>query len=250
MQHQSQNGNETHRPDRQAYQHQQQWQSTTPSTMAIDGGPPPPPPPSTASTLPLPPGWVRATDPISGETYYANTLTGQTSWDPPPPQVVGYSSNPIPIPPPPPHPPRNTSSNTNDSALSRVINEGMMIPSLPNTTSLIISTRTTIQKSIAAKASNATTQCDYDGVTEEEMEFEQMSAGRIADLAHVQVEYYSGTSDADGSQAGGVVDMSKNPRRYEPLRPFEMPLTLKAPHIEPGRVEIRLMSLMESLRKI
>jgi len=28
-------------------------------------------------------GWVAAVDPTSGRTYYANTTTGQTSWEVP-----------------------------------------------------------------------------------------------------------------------------------------------------------------------
>lgn len=29
----------------------------------------------------LPNGWVATVDPDSGETYYANTITGETSWE-------------------------------------------------------------------------------------------------------------------------------------------------------------------------
>lgn len=31
----------------------------------------------------LPPGWVAATDPVSGTVYYANPTTGETQWTPP-----------------------------------------------------------------------------------------------------------------------------------------------------------------------
>jgi WW domain len=44
---------------------------------------------------PLPPGWVQTIDPITGQTYYANATTGESSWDIP--QMV--------VPPPPPPPP-------------------------------------------------------------------------------------------------------------------------------------------------
>jgi len=44
-----------------------------------------------ASSPPLPPGWVAATDPTTGRVYYANPTTGETQWTAPPP-----------LPPPPP----------------------------------------------------------------------------------------------------------------------------------------------------
>jgi hypothetical protein len=53
---------------------------------------------------PLPPGWFAVTDPSSGNTYYANPATGESSWDrpkviaAPPPKVEEVE----PPPPPPP----------------------------------------------------------------------------------------------------------------------------------------------------
>jgi len=41
------------------------------------GAPMPPPPPGTA------PGWAAAVDPSSGRTYYVNSATGQSQWEPP-----------------------------------------------------------------------------------------------------------------------------------------------------------------------
>jgi len=38
---------------------------------------------STAVAQPLPPGWQSAVDPASNKTYYANALTGETSWEHP-----------------------------------------------------------------------------------------------------------------------------------------------------------------------
>ena len=34
---------------------------------------------------PLPAGWIAQQDPSSGRTFYANTVTGQTQWEQPPP---------------------------------------------------------------------------------------------------------------------------------------------------------------------
>ena len=39
----------------------------------------------------LPPGWFTATDPQSGEEYYVNEQTGETTWDKPAPQSVNHT---------------------------------------------------------------------------------------------------------------------------------------------------------------
>ena len=46
----------------------------------------------------LPTGWTAAIDPSSGRTYYANPHTGASSWEPPPPMAV--LPPPPPLPPP------------------------------------------------------------------------------------------------------------------------------------------------------
>jgi len=59
----------------------------------------------------LPPGWVKIVDPLSGQTYYANTITRETRWDPPPPS--------LPPPPPPPLPRQQfASANNNNHPMS------------------------------------------------------------------------------------------------------------------------------------
>ena len=52
----------------------------------------------------LPPGWVKLKDP-SGQTYYANTITRETRWDPPPSH----------LPPPPPSVPRQQFASANNN---------------------------------------------------------------------------------------------------------------------------------------
>jgi len=44
---------------------------------------PPAAPGMQAGAPPLPAGWSAAVDPNSGQTYYMNSITGQTSWEPP-----------------------------------------------------------------------------------------------------------------------------------------------------------------------
>ena len=38
---------------------------------------------SVNATQALPPGWVAVQDPSTGQTYYANQSTGESSWEPP-----------------------------------------------------------------------------------------------------------------------------------------------------------------------
>jgi len=49
----------------------------TPGTKAHMGAPMPPPPPGVA------PGWQAAVDPTTGRTYYVNSATGASQWEPP-----------------------------------------------------------------------------------------------------------------------------------------------------------------------
>jgi len=62
----------------------------------LGGGAPPPPGGG------LPPGWGSAVDPASGRTYYVNSATGATSWEPP---LAAPGSEKQPGPPGPPGPP-------------------------------------------------------------------------------------------------------------------------------------------------
>jgi hypothetical protein len=102
----------------------------------------PPPPPYS-----LPPGWVAATDPVSGHIYFANPSTGETSWEPPaPPQPFN--------------------------------------------------------------------------------ELESISAGKIADICHMQQNVYS---------------------PYKPLEPHL--LGVQPPHTEEARLEIRIATLYDQLNK-
>lgn len=52
--------------------------------------------PAKASSSQLPAGWAKATDPASGREYYHNTVTMETSWDPPEPAGSPPPSAPSP----------------------------------------------------------------------------------------------------------------------------------------------------------
>jgi hypothetical protein len=85
---------------------------------------------------------------------------------------------------------------------------------------------------------------------ENEIEFKGLSAGAISDLARIQLNYRTELAQMNGGERGSSRDKDRKRYCYEPLKPFELPITSKAPHIEPGRVEMRMFSLLDALGKI
>jgi hypothetical protein len=110
----------------------------------------------------LPPGWVAASDPISGNPYYANPSTGQTSWDPPPAPPVRASLQP----------------NAFLNHVTPTINtNGLLIPSA----------RSILSNSVGDVPPNADLN-DSHGQNPTPVEL-QMRAGMIADLATIQSDH-------------------------------------------------------------
>jgi len=84
------------------------------------------------------------------------------------------------------------------------------------------------QNSMEGKNSNETTTVEL-----------KMKAGMIADLANVQSKYRRDQSDDDVNTC------------YESLKPFDLPLGACIDKIaEEGRLDVRLVSLMDSLANI
>lgn len=220
----------------------------------------PPPPPA----ILLPPGWITATDPVSGRIYYANPSTGQTSWEPPMPPVAVPAPQ-IMLPPPPP---KNNGMNmhiSNNSHCNNAPGSNLGQPSytpmsVQSTLSLnaahllIPSTRAMINKVLSqnqarkAQVDSSSTPDNSNNEQKEDItnttaEF-HMTAGKIADLSHIQTNYrheimhHMEKQDIDAKYT------------YEPLKPFSLPVISAVPHVEGGRVDIRLMTLMETLGKI
>lgn len=86
------------------------------------------------------------------------------------------------------------------------------------------------------------------------LEVEGLTAGAIADLCNVSRELksrnvdggdFAGDSNHEKQVGGGEVDQC-----YTPLQPFSLPVSSVPPHIEPGRVDIRLHALHSKLGKI
>lgn len=206
--------------------------------------------------VPLPPGWMSVIDPISGKVYYANPTTGQTSWEPPS----------LLLPPPPQPSPSNEISNNitfqgvnnsnvdNNTSLQQTIATSTFQNN--NDNNIIYNTSTyqntgffipTVRSIVEQSASSSTSSNNND------LEFKELSSGCIADLAHIQLEYreqqrLSGQNVLDEQDEANDDDERK--KYYEPLKPMELPITSRAPHIESGRVDIRIMTLMDTLGKI
>jgi len=94
-----------------------------------------------------------------------------------------------------------------------------------------------------------------------QLELEGLSAGAIADLCNVSRELksrnvdggdFSGASERtiDQKQGEGAAQEDEGGHYYLPLQPFSLPVSSLPPHIEPGRVDIRLHALHTKLGKI
>jgi len=78
------------------------------------------------------------------------------------------------------------------------------------------------------------------------IEMPRLAAGRVADLCRISsaLRVARGEEDEDDGEEGGDGDIY-----YRPLDPFELPEDAKPPHIEPGRISIRLEQLDAELRR-
>lgn len=220
--------------------------------------------------LVLPPGWISVVDPVSGKTYYANPSTGQTSWEPPkfplppppplpmPPQQSQLSPPPVDVgdfPSDPVHP--NTSYQEglnigqNSVGVAHAHQQGGIILDGSNLTAHVSSlqasgiflpaVRTIIQSDNKEEETNA-----------DNIEFPELSSGVIADLAHVQSNYREEQEVEQQSNLNSKHGDNGNEKKwyYESLKPMDLPIASKAPPIESGRVDIRIMSLMDELKRI
>lgn len=81
------------------------------------------------------------------------------------------------------------------------------------------------------------------------LELEGLTAGALADLSNVTKDSMRGMGEG-GAGLGGGIDSGAETEPYAPLEPYKLPVMAKAPQIEAGRVEIRLMALYDKLDKI
>jgi WW domain len=193
-----------------------------------------------SSTPPLPLGWTTAIDPSSGRLYYANATTGESSWVPP--------SLPLPPPSPPRFvpPPQSNIAPLLQSPQGQehhwIREDQQLDVARPVSTSS--ATKVSTADSVAALASSgllvqaARAVVDCNGSEEERkmMELHGLSAGQIADLCAIQREE--------------MAEKGVEFKPYTPITPSALSNTAKRPPMEPGRLEIRIHSLYNQLRKL
>lgn len=229
--------------------------------------------------------WTQAVDPVSGRVYYFNQSTGATSWTPP---AVHFPPPPIHFPPPPPSPsqhgatvigqaaahdtipptvplhhqyqqhqqqthPLNATQNTNNAAQYPSVTYKLDSSTATTPGLLVPSVRAIIEKEQTQKSSIR------------KIELEGVSAGAVADLCNVSIEFRSRNLNIDGgdfaqqdtsTQHAQHVELNSNANDeaanhyYMPLQPFSLPLQSRPPHVEPGRVDIRLHALYKKLRSL
>ena len=214
--------------------------------------------------------WAQAIDPVSGRLYYFNQSTGETSWTPPAGDTatqqtfVRQAAAHDAIPPAAllqqqqqqqqQHTqPLTAQQNTTNSALHSSVTYQLDASTATTPGLLVPSVRAIIEKEQAQKTSLR------------KIELQGVSAGTIADLCNVTREWrarnlhvdggdfatekHSSTHDQNKSQNANEDDEAAN-HYYKPLQPFSLPLQSRPPHVEPGRVDIRMHALYGKLRSL
>mmetsp|Transcript_3645 Transcript_3645/g.8273 ORF Transcript_3645/g.8273 Transcript_3645/m.8273 type:complete len:212 (-) Transcript_3645:157-792(-) len=186
----------------------------------------------------LPPGWITIQDP-HGRTYYGNPVTGDTSWDPP-------SLPPPPLPPPVAVPPPQLQHESASVHLLPGPAAAFCASVLPQTSSHLIpqirsmmdAEQSSRMQALAGAAAAA--QC--------ELELPDLTAGTLADLCNIRRENNNMQSTTSDPENENSTECNVVP--YEPLEPHSMDAFARPPHVEPGRVEIRMLSLYDKLQQL
>jgi hypothetical protein len=220
--------------------------------------------------------WEQAIDPVSGQFYYANRSTGESSWSPPahffspppppPPQVVIQQQQqqqqhvigqaaPHVLPLPAQSQQHYAQALNNLQQNAKTLHSSNYNVATYNLDNLLVpSIRAIIEKEKSQKTPGR------------KIELEGVSAGTIADLCNVSREWRSRNVHIDGGDFATEQKntfctncQSESSKRttdeydeaanhyYMPLQPFLLPLQSRPPYIEQGRVDIRLASLYSKL---
>lgn len=180
----------------------------------------------------LPTGWIEAIDPSSGQKYYANPETGESSWRFPSAvpatkaQPAGISMGGRFVPAKPPSGDHGfVPDNTKDPKQSNVTTATETINAVKSLASngLLIAAARTLSDAQERDNDNAS-----------DLELYSLSAGQIADLARIQQQ--------------GKEDGTFEP--YVPIYPYALPETEKGAPMEEGRLDIRVHSLYDKLKKL
>jgi hypothetical protein len=160
----------------------------------------------------LPPDWKEITDPASGNLYYANLVTGETSWNPPPsPPIEQDHQEQL---------PSTTTATTTIATTSSVpaTSVGGLLLLVP-TVRTMIEAEQYHQRSVVPS-----------------IELSGLSAGQIADLCILQQQRYQ-------------TDYDQELDPYTPIQPFKMDERERRPPMESARLEVRMHALYEQLRQ-
>lgn len=204
-------------------------------------------PPIAAPPVPgapaLPPGWVAIVDTSTGRTYYGNPLTGDTSWEvpslppPPPTKLQHQPQQPQPAPAQYYHAVGSVMPNNTQPTVptAPVITQLLQSSSdaLPATMHYLVPQ---VRSMMDAEQSAAAATLSSSSEPPPPLELADLTAGAVADLVNVKRE--------QASAAGEEVVP------YDPIEPYRLPVLVKPPHIEPGRVEIRANLMYDKLEKL
>ena len=126
----------------------------------------------------------------------------------------------------------------NDSNLKKALTKGMMVSSI----------QAMINEEYTQKQIN---QQQQKSSSIPKLELEGLTAGVIADLCNISRELKSRNADGGDLETNvKQVDEEEVDQYYAPLQPFDIPITSIPPHIEQGRLDIRLHTLHTNLGKI
>ena len=199
----------------------------------------------------LPPGWIVAIDPSSGQSYYANPVTGESSWKFPGPN----SSIDTEGAPPPPNtmggrfvPPNRPGDGPPNTSADQSFVPATGLPEQPSEANNERSGTDQGSKvdSIVTLASNgllvAATRILADAQSQDQenaktLELYSLTAGQIADLHKMQQE------ELHGKQDGTIVP-------YVPINAYKLPEGAKASPLESARLDTRVHALYDKLKKI
>ncbi|CAB9520060.1 domain protein [Seminavis robusta] len=228
----------------------------------------------------LPAGWTSAIDPSSGRVYYANSTTGESSWEPPSiPQGQDFQQlnrrrqdepdyhgrqqqdyhgqrqeydrpqnhqqqRQYESPAQPAHQyqeqhhGRNPLLEAQQQPLESSTEHGSRPAALTTTTktSTVSSVSALASSGLLVPAARAIVDSDQDVNTRKDIELYGITAGQLADLCAIQKEEMS--------------ERQIEFKPYTPITPYAISNTARRPPMEPGRLEIRLHSLYNQLRKI
>jgi len=223
--------------------------------------PPPPPPPPLQRNIPPPPLHINTSIPPPGVLTTTSLPIQQPSQHTPfIPQQPAITSLPIStiiqtptLPIPAPVGPKS------QRILDPAVSGGMLVPTIRS----IVDSLSTSNEISATSHQPEKIDKSVDPLSKDPyMELPQLSAGTIADLCNITRDYKTEQRKLFKAMNQAVQQLPTEKESIdedeeedeelfveyqEALKPQEMPVAARPPHIEPGRVDIRIMSLYDQL---